>query len=85
MQMHSNRADMAANRIIELLERSPFVPLSIYLADGRVVSVDHPFEISVAPHAPDCIVHDLETVRYISIRNIIEIASRIVEPPPDSK
>ncbi len=64
---------MTANKILAILNRNPFYPLEIHLSDGAKITVDHPFEITVQPHAAEFIVYEDETERHIACRNITQI------------
>jgi hypothetical protein len=64
---------MTANQMIELMNRSPFVPLEIHLNDGRSIKVEHPYEIATKPNSAICIVYDGELARFVSFRNITEV------------
>lgn len=64
---------MTANQIIELMNRSPFVPLEIHLNDGARIRVEHPYEIATKPNSAVCIVYDGELARFVALRNITEV------------
>lgn len=71
---------MTANRILELMNRSPFVPLEIHLSDGARIAVNHPYEIAVHPHSADFTVFDDQRLRIVAVRNVTEIVTASFDP-----
>jgi hypothetical protein len=64
---------MTANQILEFMNRSPFEPIEIHLADGKSIRVESPHEIATKPNAAVCIVFDGDVARFVSLRNITEV------------
>jgi hypothetical protein len=65
---------MTANQMIELMNRIPFDPLEIHLADGTSIRVEHPYQIATRPNSPSCIIYtDDERMRVVAYRNITEV------------
>jgi hypothetical protein len=65
---------MTANRMLELLNRAPFQPLEIHLADGAVIQVEQPTEISTERNSPTLVVHAPNNrMRVVAFRNITEV------------
>lgn len=68
---------MTANQLIELMNRSPFEPLEIHLADRTTINVEHPYQIATKPHSQACVIYeDDERMRFVAYRNITEIITK---------
>jgi hypothetical protein len=72
---------MTSNRILELMNRTPFMPLEIHLSDGTTIRVEDPFDIAVRPHSPDFTVFEEERWRFVACRNIREVITAPVSRP----
>ena len=71
---------MTANRLLELMNRTPFQPMEIRLCDGTRISVGAPFDISTSSNSPTCTIYeDREQIRVVSIRNITEVVTTVSE------
>jgi hypothetical protein len=69
---------MTANRMIELMNRTPFEPLEIHLSDGERIQVDHSYQISTLPNSPTCTIYtDYERMRIVTCRNITEVITAV--------
>jgi hypothetical protein len=64
---------MTANRILELMNQSPFMPLEFHLNNGTTILVENPYEIAVKPNGPDFVIFEATRSRYVACRNISEI------------
>jgi hypothetical protein len=65
---------MTANRLLELMNRSPFQPMEIHLSDGAAIRVEQPYEISTERNSPTLVVHEPNNrVRIVAVRNITEV------------
>ena len=69
---------MTANRILELMNRIPFIPLEIHLNDGAIIRVENPYDIAVRPHGSDCIIFEDDRWRFVACGNIAEIITASV-------
>ena len=69
---------MTANRMIELMNRTPFELLKIRLSDGERIQVDHPYQISTLPNSPTCTIYtEDERMRIVTYRNITEVITAV--------
>ena len=59
--------------MLSLMNRRPFKPFEIQLADGAQICVEQPFQIAAQPNSPVCFVL-ATTTKCISFR--IEITSK---------
>jgi hypothetical protein len=66
---------VTSNRILELINRLPFVPLEIHLSDGARISVTYPYDIAVNPHSADFTVFEDHQLRFVSVRSITEVVT----------
>ena len=65
---------MTANRMLELMNRTPFQPLEIHLSDGVTIRVEQPYEISTERNSPTLVVHEPNNrMRVVAFRNITEV------------
>ena len=68
---------MNASQMIELMNRTPFVPLEIHLNNGTVIHVEQPYSISARGNGPSCIIFDDDGIaRFVAYRNIAEVITR---------
>jgi hypothetical protein len=49
---------MNATQLIELMNRTPFVPVELHLNNGTVIHVEQRFAIAASPNRATCIVFD---------------------------
>lgn len=67
---------MTSNDIIALMNRTPFSPFEIRMADGNRVHVSEPFRVATKRNSPTCTVYaDDDQTHFITIRNITKIAT----------
>jgi len=67
---------MTSKKLIELIVRTPFLPLEIRLSDGGTVRVDHPWQLATSANSPTCVFYgDNDEMRIISLRNVTEIVT----------
>ena len=65
---------MNATQMIELMNRSPFVPLEIHLSDGASIRVEEPFRIATSRSSPTCTIYEGEDrMRIVAFRNVTEV------------
>jgi hypothetical protein len=68
---------MTATQTIELMNRKPFDPFEVHLADGANIKVDEPWQISTSRNSPVCVIFDTdERMGIISFRNITDVVTR---------
>lgn len=73
---------MTANRMIELMNRSPFAPLEIHLNDGTSIRVAEPFQIATLRNSPTCTIYEEgDRMRIVAFRNISEVITAINGDP----
>jgi hypothetical protein len=67
---------MNAALMIELMNRTPFEPIEIHFNDGKIIRVEHPYNIATTQESPACIIYqDDNRMRIIAYRNITEIVT----------
>jgi hypothetical protein len=69
---------MNASQMVELMNRSPFVPLEIRLNNGTAIHIDQPFDIAARPNSSDCLIFEGDRWRFIAYRNIAEVVTTSV-------
>ena len=68
---------MTASQMIERMNRTPFEPLDICLADGTRIHVEHPYEIATRPKGSSCFIYDEdERMHFVAYRNITEVITK---------
>jgi hypothetical protein len=77
---------MTANRIIELMNRRPFEPLEVHLADGTSILVEQPYQISTSRNSPTCTIYEEQgdRMRIVALRNITEVVTNDVNGSQES-
>jgi hypothetical protein len=71
-------AQMNASQMVELMNRSPFLPLEIRLNNGTSIRVEQPFDIAARPNSSDCLIFEGDRWRFIAYRNIAEVITTSV-------
>lgn len=66
---------MSATELIELMNRSPFLPLEIHLNDGTMITVNEPFEIATQRTSPCFVVYTAEKMDVVAYRNVAKITT----------
>ena len=68
---------MTATDMIRLMNRKPFEPLDIHLADGAKIRVDHPYQMATRQNSPVCFIYDADDeMRFVSYRNITQVVTK---------
>lgn len=68
---------MNATELIQLMNRTPFRPLTIHLSDGSSLTVNEPFEIATQRTSPAFIVYSADKMEVVSYRNVTKIETPI--------
>lgn len=58
---------MTSAQLVRHMSRVPFMPFRLFLADGRVMRVEHPNHIAYIPGARTCVVADPEALVYDTV------------------
>lgn len=66
---------MNATELIELMNRSPFLPLEIHLNDGTTITVNEPFEIATQRTSPCFVVYTAAKMDVVAYRNVAKITT----------
>jgi hypothetical protein len=66
---------MTSNRVLELMNRVPFLPLEIHLTDGAMIRVENAYDIAARPNSPDITIYEEDRWRFVACRNITEVIS----------
>lgn len=77
---------MNATEMIGLMNKKPFLPLEIHMADGSKVTVSQFYEIATRTNSPTCTVYEESdnSMQIISYRNITRIATQTIEEETSS-
>jgi hypothetical protein len=65
---------MNATELLQLMNRTPFLPLEIHLNDGSAVTVHEPFEIAIQRTSPCFVVYTRDRMDLIAYRNVSKIS-----------
>jgi outer membrane lipoprotein SlyB len=69
---------MNASQIVELMNRTPFVPIEIRMNNGSAIHVEQPFDIAARPNSSDCLIFEGDRWRFIAYRTIAEVITSSV-------
>ena len=58
---------MTSEQLTRHIKAQPFTPFRMHLADGRVLSVDHPEFVLYIPGARTCVVADADALVYDTV------------------
>ncbi|MEE9293847.1 MAG: hypothetical protein V3W34_02630 [Phycisphaerae bacterium] len=58
---------MTGKELTRHLKTTPFAPFRMYLADGRVLRVNHPEFLAYIPGTRTCVVADPDTLTYNTV------------------
>ena len=64
---------MDAAQMMQIMNRTPFMPLEIHLNDGATIRVEHPYDIAARPNSGDCLIFEQDSWRFVAYRNIAEV------------